>query len=156
MRLSSACPGNNVKSLIPRKYSVCVFGCSPLIRMSSRNRWRSAGTYWSDIETSHRQIEKILIVEQGRQFTKSQHSNQRAPPTTSANTARAGSSRSAVQTSTVMGTYLTAREAVPLVSREPTGALTTRSMLERESAHSTGRHVSSGCKDCVELLHPPP
>jgi hypothetical protein len=43
---------------IAHKYIVCVFGCIPLIRMSSRKRRRRAGTYWSGIETSYRQIEK--------------------------------------------------------------------------------------------------
>jgi transposase len=38
-------PQNRVKSRIARRYTVCVFGCSPLIRMSSRKRRRRAGTY---------------------------------------------------------------------------------------------------------------
>ncbi|WP_316247430.1 ferritin-like domain-containing protein [Roseobacter fucihabitans] len=81
-----------MKSRIPRKYIVCIFDYSPLIRMSSRNRWRSAGIYWSDIETSYRQIEKVPIVQQDRQFTKSQHLDQRASTATSTHTARAVSS----------------------------------------------------------------
>lgn len=78
----------------PRKYIVCIFGYRPLIGMSSRNRRRSAGTNWFDIETSCRQVEKVPIVQQVRQFTKSRRFDQRIPPATSANTTRAASSKS--------------------------------------------------------------
>ena len=93
--LSGVRPRIRVKSRIPRRYIVCVFGCSPLICMSSGKRRRSAGTYWSDIETSCRQIEKVPIVQQVRQFTKSPRLDQRASPATCANTARAVSPVSA-------------------------------------------------------------
>lgn len=69
--LSGECPRNPVKSRIARKYIVCVFGCSPLIRISSRKRRRSGGICCSDIETSCRQIEKGSIVRQVGQFAKS-------------------------------------------------------------------------------------
>lgn len=68
---SGECPRNRVKSRIARRYIVCVLACSPLIRMSSRKRWRSAGTYWSVIGTSCHQIEKLPIVRQARLSTKS-------------------------------------------------------------------------------------
>src|SRR6056297_2742068 len=69
--LSGECPKNPVKSRIARKYIVWVFGCSPLIRISSRKRRRSGGICCSDIETSCRQIEKASIVRQVGQFAKS-------------------------------------------------------------------------------------
>lgn len=61
----AACPPR-----IARRYIVWVLGCSPLIRMSSRKRWRNGGTYRSAISPSCHQIEKVPIVRQVRQFAK--------------------------------------------------------------------------------------
>ena len=64
-------PRNRVESRIARRYIVCVLGCKPLIRIFSRKRRRSFGTYWSVIRPSCHQIEKVSIFRQARLSTKS-------------------------------------------------------------------------------------